>query len=433
MRRSSAQNCKQTAKSLSFFGLICYTRTCKRANLHDGGYKMNEKHSAVRRVFCLLLTLFICLAFFVSCSAKKSSAEEHDTDGTDTESNSGEAQGVIPDGVDINYVMDYMNEDLSPYVTLGAYKGLSATVESYEIDDAYIQEKIKELLDSQRTEIEVTDRMTAEGDTVIADYSGAFDGEAFSGGTAEGAEIVLSEDSGYITGFASGMIGHMPGETFDMEVTFPDEYSNQPAYSGKTAVFTVTVQCIIELSDAPKLDNTFVEEHYGDVGCHTVDEFMTYYKGYLEETRINTEKHDAISDIWSQIMEGATVKELPQKSVDAVYWSYRSAYEGYASSYGVSYETFLSQHLGYTDDDIREYAESYIKEDIVIYQIVKAEGIEVTEAEYKAGVEDFCKEYEMTEDELVETYGEDKITSVLQWNKLQDCIYEWSEITVNRT
>lgn len=380
---------------------------------------------SVKTVACLLVFAMICFAL-VSCGSKQSA-------GTETDTEEAENTSVIPDDVDVDYVMDYMSEDLTPYITLGEYKGLKASVTSYEIDDEYVQTKINELLEAEAEEIEITDRLTKEGDVVICDYSGALDGVVFEGGTAEGQEITLSEDSGYIPGFASGMVGHMPGDAFDMDVTFPDEYPNNPDLAGKPVVFTVTVQYIKGMSEPPELDDEFVKENFGDAGCTNVDEFMVYYKGFLEEKRASTEKDSAIREVWEQIVTNATAKELPKKSVDAIYWSCRAEYQTYADQYGIDYQTFLVQYAGCTDEDILSYAQSYVKEDLVIYQIVKDEGLAVTDEEYTDGLADLAEEYGQTSEELIESYGETNIKAVLQWNKLIEKVYEWSDVSVERS
>ena len=158
-----------------------------------------------------------------SCSSKENGSE---SETTDTDTSSALTVTPIPDGVDINYVMDYMNEDLDAYVALGEYKGLSAEVESYDVTDEYVDTKVGELLESMAETEKVTDRKTAEGDTVNVDYVGTLDGEAFKGGTASGAELKLASDSGYIPGFAEGMYDVMPGESFSYNVTFPEDYKH---------------------------------------------------------------------------------------------------------------------------------------------------------------------------------------------------------------
>jgi FKBP-type peptidyl-prolyl cis-trans isomerase len=79
------------------------------------------------------------------------------------------------------------------------------------------------------------------GDTVNIDYTGTIDGEAFDGGSTDGQGTDLVLGSGtYIDGFEDGIIGHKVGETFDISVTFPENYGVD-SLNGKDAVFSVTI------------------------------------------------------------------------------------------------------------------------------------------------------------------------------------------------
>ena len=79
------------------------------------------------------------------------------------------------------------------------------------------------------------------GDTINLDYTGYIDGEAFEGGSTDGAGFDLVLGSGvFIDGFEDAVIGHTVGETFDINVTFPEDYSSE-AVAGKDATFSITI------------------------------------------------------------------------------------------------------------------------------------------------------------------------------------------------
>lgn len=388
-----------------------------------------------KKLLLIFLALILTLSL-ASCQLSEYIGKDTDSadtsaniDGTSDDTSAPTLESYVPEGIDINYTMDYMNEDLTKFVTLGEYKGLAVEVSTYEITDEYIDEKIQELLESEAVPYQITDRKTAEGDTICVDYVGTLDGVAFGGGSAENVSINLVEDSGYIPGFTDGMYDVMPGETVSYEVTFPEVYQNNPDLAGKVTVFTVTVHYIEGEPVAPELNDEFVKEKFGSAGCDNVNSFMEYYANYLEEERVKAVKEDASSELWGLIMENAETIELPKKAVDSLYWLNRANYEMYAEQYGIEYDEFLSMYVGMDDAGLIEYTENYVKEDIVIYSIVKAEGLEVTDDEYAEGIKTYCEEYEMTEDELLKSYSEERIKSVLQWNKLMTAIYDWSSVT----
>jgi FKBP-type peptidyl-prolyl cis-trans isomerase len=84
------------------------------------------------------------------------------------------------------------------------------------------------------------------GDTVNIDYTGTIDGEEFDGGSTngQGTDLVLGSGS-YIDGFEDGIIGHKVGETFDVNVTFPENYGVD-SLNGKDAVFSVTINGVYQ-------------------------------------------------------------------------------------------------------------------------------------------------------------------------------------------
>ena len=85
------------------------------------------------------------------------------------------------------------------------------------------------------------------GDTVNIDYVGSVDGVEFDGGNTQGmgTDLVIGSGS-YIDDFEEQLIGAHPGDTVEVNVTFPDPYENNTDLSGKEAVFTVTVNGIYE-------------------------------------------------------------------------------------------------------------------------------------------------------------------------------------------
>ena len=85
-----------------------------------------------------------------------------------------------------------------------------------------------------------------DGGTVNIDYVGTVDGVEFEGGSTDGNGTDLVIGSGdYIDDFENQLIGSHPGDTVEVQVTFPDDYGNEEL-NGKDAVFTVTVNGIYE-------------------------------------------------------------------------------------------------------------------------------------------------------------------------------------------
>ena len=148
--------------------------------------------------------------------------------------------------------------DVDKYVTLGEYKGLAVTVDTVEVDEDEWDSLVNNVYYGNITAENggITDRAVETGDTVNIDYEGKKDGVAFDGGTAQGYDLTIGSGS-FIDGFEDGLIGVMPGETVDLDLSFPEVYPNNPDLAGQPVVFTVTVNYIQPAQDG-QLDDEVI-------------------------------------------------------------------------------------------------------------------------------------------------------------------------------
>ena len=334
-----------------------------------------------------------------------------------------------PDDVDVNYKMDYLSEDLTKYITLGEYKGLKVSAYTYEVTDAIIEEELTTFLEEYADYEQVTDRKTAEGDTIVVDYTGLLDGVAFQGGSATNTEITLNkENNGYIPGFIDGMYDVMPGNTVEYDVTFPADYSLNPDLAGKKTTFKVKVEYILGDYITPELTDEFVTTKLSETGCKNVTEFMLYFKGYVNDQRREELKSQVNEKLLTMLTENTELISLPEKAVESRYWFIRQTYENYANTYDMEYAEFLEKNVGKTDADIRKEAEDFIFEDLIIYSVIKAEGLELSEDEYKAGLDEYAEVNKTTAEDFEEYYTKEVVWEALQYRKMIDFVFDNADI-----
>lgn len=349
--------------------------------------------------------------------------------------NTGETEGSVLDNVpeviegDISgseLPFDYMANDLSSNIKLGEYKGLSVVKESDVLTDEEFENEISVLLDNYSYYEEYTDRAVEEGDTVLCDYAGYRDGTAFEGGTAEGVNLTAAPNTGYIEGFCEAFVGQMPGQEFSFNVTFPEDYGNADL-AGVEVTFVCTVHAILgdELI-VPELTDEFVKENFG---FNTAEEFRISYRKTVEDQKKHYVDSAMYSDLWLQVVDNAEVLAYPEEEVNRIYNEQRSMYEQYAVSFGVDYATFLSSYLGMTDEDLLDESRTYVKEDLVMYQLIKDLGVEITEETYNEGLAFFAESYGMTTDDLISYYGEDTIRSTILWQELMEVVAKDAVVT----
>jgi trigger factor len=112
----------------------------------------------------------------------------------------------------------------------------------YTPSEAEVTEALDELAKQSRTyeTREGKNAKAQDGDQVTIDFVGRIDGEAFDGGTAQDAQLVLGSGQ-FIPGFEEQLVGHKAGDEVLVKVTFPQEYSVE-RLKGAAAEFTTQVK-----------------------------------------------------------------------------------------------------------------------------------------------------------------------------------------------
>lgn len=272
------------------------------------------------------------------------------------------------------------NIDVEKYVTLGEYKGIEVTVAPVEVSDEELNALVASAYSSNVT-LEnggITDRAVANGDTANIDYVGKKDDVAFDGGTASGYNLAIGSGQ-FIEGFEEGLVGVMPGETVDLNLTFPENYHSADL-AGAEVVFTVTVNYIIptEMKDE-------VVAGMGIEGVATVEELRQYAYDYLYESAEYNQTATIENEIFKTFMENCSFGEIPQALIDEYKTLTQETLTMQAQSYGMDAETFVTAYYGMAlDDFLTQYGLDGAKQDLALQAVANAEGLNMTDEEVEA-------------------------------------------------
>ncbi|MBQ3065417.1 MAG: trigger factor, partial [Clostridia bacterium] len=146
---------------------------------------------------------------------------------------------------------------VKPEVVVKDYRGIEVERSVIAVTDSDIDAEIEKLRQRNSREIEVTDRAAQMGDTVVFDFDGSVDGVAFDGGKSENYNLKLGSGQ-FIPGFEEQIVGKSIDESFDVNVTFPEDY-HAKELAGKAAVFACKLHEIKEI-ELPALDDEFVKD-----------------------------------------------------------------------------------------------------------------------------------------------------------------------------
>ncbi len=310
------------------------------------------------------------------------------------------------------------------YVALPAYEGIEVPKADITPSDEAVQAQVDSILANYTTTERVTDRAIADGDTVNIDYVGSIDGVEFEGGsTKEQGTTVTIGVTQYIDDFLEQLIGHTPGETFDIEVTFPEDYGNEEL-NGKDAVFNITVNFIQE-QVAPELTDEWVAENLSESrGWKTVDEMRSSIASDLEHSMLS-------SYLQNKVVEESTVSEIPEELITYQEDSAIAEVQNYASMYGFKLEDMLSMLTGYatTDEYLaanEEAIENAAKSHLVFQAIAEDADVNVTDEDVQAY---FKNNMGMDNiDSLEQSYGMPYLKLVTLIDKVNDLLQDTAVI-----
>ena len=323
------------------------------------------------------------------------------------------------EGVDMT-----MKVTVYPEVKLGQYKGLEAVQLPTEADDEDVANELTNMLDRNSRLVTVEDRAAEMGDTAEIDFEGFVDGVAFDGGKGENYPLELGSGS-FIPGFEEQVAGHKTEETFDVNVTFPEEYQAENL-AGKDAVFKVKIH-EIKTKEVPALDDEFAK----DVSeFDTLDELKADLKKQLSEKKAEEARRDLENQLLEQAIDGMEA-EIPEvmftKRADEMINDYTYRLQ----AQGIDLQTYL-QYMGQDMDAFRatfkDGAEKQVKASLVLEAIVAAEKLEATEDEINAEIDKLAQQYGMEAEQIKKAVPADQIAADVTTKKALDLIVDSAKL-----
>ena len=223
--------------------------------------------------------------------------------------------------------------DIVPEVKLGDYKNLGVKKPEAKVAAKDIDEVLNNIATSY-AEKKVTRRPAKLTDEVIIDFVGKKDGKAFDGGAAKDYHLTLGSNT-FIPGFEEGIVGHEPGDKFDLELTFPKDYGAKELAGAKT-VFEVLLKQINEVTKAP-IDDELAKK------CgpfKTIDELKADIKKNLEAQN----EHKLSEQFKDKLVEALVKKSkvpAPEILIEDQMRMIRDDMTRNATQQGMSFDDFL--------------------------------------------------------------------------------------------
>ncbi|KEF39506.1 trigger factor [Schinkia azotoformans MEV2011] len=316
---------------------------------------------------------------------------------------------------------------VKPEVQLGEYKGLEVEEQDTTVTDEDVEAELKSLQEKNAELVVKEEGEVVNGDTVVIDFEGFVDGEAFDGGQADNYSLTIGSGQ-FIPGFEDQIVGMKAGEEKDVNVSFPEEY-HAPELAGKPAVFKVNLH-EIKYKELPELDDEFAKDVDDEV--ETLDELKAKLKEKLQGDKEHQAKHAKEDAVIGKAVENATV-DIPEAMIKSETDRMMKEFEQRLQMQGLNLELYF-QFSGQDESALREQmktdAEGRVKTNLVLEAIVAAENIEVTDADIEAEYENIGKMYNMPAEEVKKMLGSNNyVAEDLKMKKAIDFLVENSKVS----
>jgi trigger factor len=285
-----------------------------------------------------------------------------------------------------------------PDITLADYRGIPLDKQPITVTDEEVERSLQALRRRAAALEPVENRGIQAGDVVTMDYVGTIDGEPFEGGTATNHTTEVTSEK-FVPGFAEQLFGARPGDLKTVNVTFPPAYHAE-ALAGRDARFEVTIHDV-RSPILPELDEAFVKQ----VSDHeTVDAL----RADIHKRLVAVGEAQAREGMQKHLIAALLSKHefpLPLVLVDREVESLLSDAKSYMQSIGRQWSEYLAAK-GVDEKGLsleyRAEAERRVKTALILEEIARAEGIDVTTADLENELDHLARSYGRSREAMIE-------------------------------
>ena len=316
--------------------------------------------------------------------------------------------------------------EVLPQIEAPSIEGLKLERLTVPVADAQVAESAGRIASQQGALEEYEDgHEAADGDTLVIDFVGKVDGEAFDGGSAQDIRLKLGSGQ-FIPGFEKQLSGVRKGEEKTIEVTFPEDYGAEHL-AGKAATFDVTVKSVLN-GDKPRLDDEFAKS----LGLESLDKLNELLKGQIEQEHNGLTRTHMKRKLLDQLA-AAHDFDVPPSMVEAEFEQIWAQLE-HEASHEEDPEAALKE-MEAEKDDYRAIAVRRVRLGLLLSEIGQANGVTVSDQEMNRLIMQAAQQYSPQDRErFVQYVRQDPMAAAqlrapLYEDKVVDFLFDKAEVT----
>lgn len=222
------------------------------------------------------------------------------------------------------------------------------------------------------------------GDFVKMDFQGYLDGQPFDDGKIEDFDLQLGSNT-FVGGFEEQITGHYPGETFEIAVTFPEEYPAEEL-KGKECTFSITLHEVKHFTVPEPSDEIAQKEGYADLAEMT--EAIRKHRVELHRAKDDTKLE---AELLERVVDSAQM-EISQPLMDFTVERLKKQLEHQLAATRVTMEKHLKRSNlteSELEEQLRQRASKAIAKQLVVDGIVEQEKLEPSAQEIEKALEEY--------------------------------------------
>jgi len=286
--------------------------------------------------------------------------------------------------------------EVLPKIELADFKGIKLERPVADVTDAQVSEALDRIAEQNRPFAAKGEGGKVEkGDRVVIDFTGTLEGVPFEGGT--GGDVGVNVGSGtFIPGFEDQLIGMTAGETRQVKVTFPSNYTNEHL-AGKDAEFKVTAKTV-EASGTVAVDDAFAKQ----LGLESLDKLKEAVKGRLQQEHTGLSRQRVKRQLLDKLDEMHKFALPPTLAEE----EFKNVWNAVDSDLKAQGRSFADE--GTTEEKAREeyrgIAERRVRLGLVLAEIGERNKIAVTDEEITRAIVERARQVPGREQEVWEFY-----------------------------
>ena len=310
---------------------------------------------------------------------------------------------------------------VKPEVKVEGYLGIEAEKKVVPVTDEEVDQEIRTLQERNSRETDLDEGGKAEmGDICTIDFDGSVDGVPFDGG--KGSDYPLKLGSGnFIPGYEEQVAGHTLNETFDVKVSFPEDY-HVKELAGKPAVFKTTIHKIQHI-ELPALDDDFAKDF---TEFDTFDEYRKDVRAKIEKRHGEEADSEFENAVLDQLIE-KTDAEIPETMFVAETENFVRDYDNRLRMQGLDLKTYF-QYTGMDLDklraQLRPQAEKQVRLRLALEKIAELEKLEATQEDIDGEIQRIADAYQMKVEDVRKAVPMDSVAEDMKVKKAMDLVKE---------